>query len=144
MPEWHSEKKAIEHYVINNRANTNVISDRKGDSLSSSGDNEMILEILKSGWDVGYFPDLELKHIIPVGRTTRQYLSRLNCEIQESWTLFLLKHNLCPWKSIAPATLLPRKIKSWIAYQAWSNDINYIKWRGACGTFNGLSKFEKP
>lgn len=136
-------KCSITQYVNQISSGKNLISDRKGNSLSSSGDNEMVWEIFKSGWDIGYFPQLHLLHIIPAGRTTKQYLARLNFQIQESWALFLLKHGLCPWKNIPPFTLPFRKFKAWLSFKAWRNDVDYIKWRGSCGTFSALASFKK-
>lgn len=136
-------KSSICTYVSKIVAGKNLISDRKGNSLSSSGDNEMVWEIINSGWAIGYFPELQLQHIIPEVRTKKEYLAKLNFQIQESWVLFLLKHNICPWKTILPFSLPFRKLKSWIKFRAWKNEVNYIKWRGICGTFNGLANFKK-
>lgn len=116
-----------------------LILDRTGNTLSSGGDNDIVIEVLKAGWEVGYFPSLELKHLIPPSRTTFKYISKLTKESSKSWVVLLLSHHICPWKKIPRYTLPIRKIKAWFAYKAWSNKTNYIKWKGACGTFDGLA-----
>ncbi len=57
-----------------------VITDRTGNSLSSAGDNEINIQVLKQGFSVAYFPNLGLKHIIPASRLSKNYLARLNYE----------------------------------------------------------------
>lgn len=133
-------KAALTSYINNARIGNSAISDRTGNSLSSSGDNEIVIEILKSGWQVGYFPALKLQHIIPAKRMQADYLGRLLNDTNKSWQQLLHKHHINPWSSIATWSVLPRKIKSWFTYRAWKGPVNYIKWRGACGFFEGLAK----
>ncbi|WP_316797805.1 glycosyltransferase [Pedobacter frigidisoli] len=118
-----------EHYIL----------DRTGNSLSSGGDNDIVIEVLKAGWEVGYFPSLVLKHLIPASRTTLKYISKLTNESSKSWVILLLSHNICPWEKIHRYSVPIRKIRAWFAYKAWSNKTNYIKWKGACGIFDGLA-----
>jgi hypothetical protein len=35
-----------------------------------------------------------------------------------------------------------RKLKAYFTYKAWENEPNYIKWKGACGMFEGLAKLK--
>jgi glycosyltransferase involved in cell wall biosynthesis len=116
-----------------------VITDRTGNSLSSGGDNEININILQQGYSVAYFPDLFLQHIIPPSRLTAGYLSRLNYESSKSWVKLLLKYNICPWDKIPGRTVTLRKVKAWFTFKAWLSQINYIKWKGACGIFDGLA-----
>jgi glycosyltransferase involved in cell wall biosynthesis len=132
-------KVALSSYLKKIADGRSSLSDRKGKSLSSSGDNDIVLEILKSGWDVGYFPALKLQHIIPENRTTKEYLARINFDIQKSWVHFLLLHHLCPWNKISRGTLPLRKAKAWFTIKAWKSDQGYIDWKGICGRFEGLS-----
>ncbi|MDE3083964.1 MAG: glycosyltransferase family 2 protein, partial [Verrucomicrobiota bacterium] len=39
--------------------------DRRGSELVSSGDNDLVLTVMAAGWEVAYFPQLSLIHIIP-------------------------------------------------------------------------------
>lgn len=118
----------------------NQITDRSGGSLSSGGDNEINIQVLKQGYSVAYFPDLVLQHIIPPVRLTKNYLARLNYESSISWIRLLLKYGICPWPTIHPYTVPLRKIKAWIKYKPWSSNASYIKWKGACGTFEALAE----
>jgi glycosyltransferase involved in cell wall biosynthesis len=133
-------KTAIQSYLNRIQSSNSAISDRKGNDLSSSGDNDMVYEMFKSGWDVGYFPQLSLQHIIPKSRTTVEYLARLNFGIQKSWVQFLVFHRISPWKQISIQTVFLRKLKSYFTNKAWKSEANYIKWKGACGMFEGLTK----
>lgn len=133
-------KEALKKYISDIENQTESISDRKGDSLSSSGDNEIVMYVLKSGFEVGFFPELKLTHLIPANRLTKAYLARLNHGILKSWTLFLIKHNLCPWRTISAWTVPLRKLKSYFIHTAWRNEVNYIHWKGSCGMFEALAK----
>lgn len=133
-------RKALFVSYINEISKSGIqITDRSGNSLSSGGDNEINIQVLKQGFSVAYFPDLILQHIIPASRLTKDYLARLNYESSLSWIRLLLKHNICPWPIIKPNTVWLRKIKSWLKYKAWRSNANYIKWKGACGMYEALA-----
>jgi len=51
----------------------------------------------------------------------------------------LLKYSLSHYKKIPDYTVGPRKLKSWLTARAWASKINYIKWKGYCGIFDGLA-----
>ena len=132
-------REALKSYIEKITSGKSNISDRSGTSLSSGGDNDMVLEILKSGWQVGYFPQLELQHIIPAQRMEVAYLARLARDTNKSWVQLLQSHGINPWQKIPGWGVLPRKIKAWLTYKAWQNKPAYIKWQGACGLFEGLA-----
>jgi glycosyltransferase involved in cell wall biosynthesis len=119
---------------------TEALPDRQGASLSSSGDNDIILCAMRAGWEVAYFPSLQLTHLIPAGRTTRDYLGRLNRGIQQSWMRVLYRHEANPWPPLAPWTVPLRCFKAWLAHRAWTSDAAYVRWQGACGHFEGRSR----
>jgi glycosyltransferase involved in cell wall biosynthesis len=133
------QRKALTSYIEKITSGKSKISDRTGNSLSSGGDNDMVIGILKSGWQVGYFPELTLQHIIPAQRMLADYLARLLNSTNKSWVQLLQSHDINPWQPIAKSGALLRKAKAWFTYKAWKNKPNYIKWRGACGTFDGLA-----
>lgn len=133
-------KKALETYIEKAKKGNITIADRTGNALSSGGDNDIVIEILKSGWQVGYFPVLELKHIIPEQRMQVHYMARLLNNTNRSWVQLLEAHGINPWIKIPKWTVPFRKIKSWFTYRAWQNTSNYIKWHGACGMYDGLSQ----
>lgn len=132
-------REALISYIKKITFGNSNISDRTGNSLSSGGDNDMVIEILKSGWQVGYFPELTLQHIIPAQRMEADYLARLLNNTNKSWVQLLQNHGINPWQRITKTGALLRKAKAWFAYKAWKSKPDYIKWQGACGTFDGLA-----
>ena len=117
-----------------------AIPDRRGGALSSGGDNDIVLSIMEHGWEVGYFPELVLTHIIPSGRLDERYLARLNRGIQKSWMQVLTRHEANPWPAIPSWTVPIRKLKAWVTYRAWSSSAARIRWQGACGHFEGRAR----
>jgi glycosyltransferase involved in cell wall biosynthesis len=113
------------------------LSDRRGNELTSGGDNDIVLTIFCAGWDVAYFPELVLTHLIPAGRLDAAYLARLNRGIQKSWMQVLVRHGVSPWPPIAAWTMAPRQLKAWFTYRAWRGADAHIRWQGACGHFEG-------
>lgn len=131
---------ALNSYLTKIKNQPNIITDRTGTSLSSGGDNDMVLEILKSGWQVGYFPSLTLQHIIPQKRMEPNYLARLAFDTNRSWVKLLESHHINPWKKIAPWTLPMRIIKLWFTLRVGGNKVNYVKWKGCCGMLKALAE----
>lgn len=133
------QRQAVEPYV--NRILTNrigVVLDRTGKNLSSGGDNDIILTILNAGWAVGYFPQLQLSHLMPASRLTKEYLARVNRASSRSWIQVLDLHGIRVWQKIPRWTVLLRKIKAFFIYQPWKDSAAYVRWQGACGLFEGL------
>lgn len=114
-----------------------LLSDRRGGELTSGGDNDIVLCAMRAGWEVGYFPTLILTHLIPPERTTADYLARLNRAIQHSWMRVLSNHDANPFSSLGLANAGLRKAKAWFTFRAWAGQREYIRWRGACGHFEG-------
>jgi len=119
------------------KTGTSAITDRKGAELSSGGDNDIVLCALKAGWQVGYDPTLVLTHLIPASRLEPNYLERLNHGIQKSWMQVLSFHGINPWPPIPKWSVAPRKLKAWFTRKAWTSPAARIRWRGACGHFEG-------
>lgn len=113
------------------------LSDRRGASLSSSGDNDIVLCVVEAGWSAGYFPNLVLTHLIPAGRLEPDYLARLNRGIQESWMQVLALHQACPWPPLSPLGARLRQVRAWFTHRAWRSTAAHIRWQGACGHFAG-------
>jgi len=112
-------------------------SDRLGQDLSSAGDNDIVFCAMRAGWEVGYFPQLVLTHLIPEARLDARYLARLNRGIQKSWMQVLLLHDGCPWSPVSRLGAALRKFKAWFTYRAWTSPAARIRWQGACGHFDG-------
>ena len=113
---------------------------RTGKKLISGEDNDIVLTVLRKGWDVGYFPELYVTHLIPARRVKASYLAKLNQAMFRSWVYVLQTHDVNPWPPIPAWSVWPRKIKSYITQQAWKGKVNYIKWRGTCGMYEGLAE----
>ncbi len=113
------------------------LSDRRGGELTSAGDNDIVLTLLHHGWEVAYFPELVLTHLIPAGRLEAAYLGRLNRGIQKSWMQVLTKHAANPWPPLGRWSVPLRQLKAWFTYRAWSGPAARIRWQGACGHFAG-------
>lgn len=114
-----------------------ALPDRRGAELTSGGDNDIVLTLLGSGWDVAYVPALRLTHLIPAGRLAPAYLARLNRGIQKSWMQVLRRHRANPWPPVPAWTVPLRQAKAWATYRAWSSPAARIRWQGACGHFEG-------
>lgn len=133
-------KTAAEYYstcIFKDRAR--LVLDRTGTNLQSGGDCDINLTVLEGGWEIGYFPQLKLNHLMPANRLTKQYLSKINRASSRSWISVLDLHGIRVWQKIPYWTVLLRKIKAFFYYQAWKDSISYIRWQGACGTFEGLA-----
>ncbi len=115
------------------------LPDRRGADLSSGGDNDIVLSVLRGGGEVGYAPDLRLTHLIPAARLEAKYLARLKRGIARSWVQVLQRHDANPWPSIPPWTVPLRQLKAWFTYRAWAGPAEFIHWQGACGHFEGLA-----
>ncbi len=122
---------------------TASLTDRRGSALTSGGDNDISLTLMQNGWEVGYFPELALTHLIPAGRVDPDYLARLNRGIAQSWIHVLAKHDANPWPSIPGWTVSLRQLKAWFTYRAWSHPAAYVRWQGACGHFEGLASLDR-
>jgi glycosyltransferase involved in cell wall biosynthesis len=110
---------------------------RSGKDLTSGEDNNFIFSVAKAGFSVGYFPELVMTHLIPAQRLDQKYLARLNHGIAKSWVQVLASNGVCPWKPAAKWTVPLRKLRAYFRYQAWAGPAEYIRWRGACGHFEG-------
>lgn len=119
------------------KAAVSPLSDRRGSELSSGGDNDLVFAVLEAGWDVGYFPQLKLTHLIPAARLDAAYLARLNRGIQKSWMQVLARHDACPWPPLSPAGVALRKGKAWFAHHPWTSPAACVRYHGACGHFEG-------
>jgi glycosyltransferase involved in cell wall biosynthesis len=132
-----SAAKFYAHSLIDD--SRRLMLDRTGKKLQSGGDCDINLTLIEAGWGIGYFPQLQLTHLISTERLTREYLARVNYASSKSWVHVLELHNIRPWNKIARWSVIPRKIKAFFSLQAWKSSSNFIRWNGACGVFDGLS-----
>jgi GT2 family glycosyltransferase len=124
-------------------AGGNVTTGRRGKLLTSGEDNDIVLTALAAGWAVGYFPQLSLTHLIPAGRITREYLARLSHGIARSWVEVLDRHGIRPWSPVPAWSVQLRKMRAWFRFRAWRDAPSYVRWKGACGTFEGRALLER-
>lgn len=71
------KKSLLEEYVNNVRFGKYSMSDRKGKSLSSAGDAQMIYTIVKQGYSVGVSPAMKITHMISAKKLSLKYMVRL-------------------------------------------------------------------
>jgi glycosyltransferase involved in cell wall biosynthesis len=130
-------RAAWEAWIKARKESATVLSDRRGAELTSGGDNDIVFCAMHAGWEVGYFPQLALQHLIPGGRVEAAYLERLNRGIQKSWMQLLSAHNANPWPPITRLGATLRKAKAWWTYRGWERPAGRVRWQGACGHFDG-------
>lgn len=110
---------------------------RRGADLASGEDNDMILTLLEQGWSVAYLPGLRLEHLIPARRLSAGYLERYAQSSNRTWIQVLDVHGMRPWPAIAPWTTPLRKARAYLRNRAWASPVNRIRFRAACGQFEG-------
>lgn len=86
-------------------------SDRKGYSLSSAGDSQIIWSSLNLNYAVGHHPALKLNHLIPSKRANISYLKRLKYHLELSGTYAFIE--MYPEKKV----LTPRYTASVFLYE---------------------------
>lgn len=136
---WKGDGSAYAFASAKDSGVTRTITDRKGDSLASAGDNDLVFTILQDGWKVGYFPQLVVTHLIPAGRLTVDYLARANRGVQRSWVEVLRKHDACPWQLISRWSLPLRKFKAWVLQRPWRHASAKISLEGVIGRLEGMA-----
>lgn len=124
-------------------AGSSTLSDRRGAELTSGGDNDIVLTLLHHQWQVGYFPELALTHLIPASRLDPSYLARLNRGIQTSWVQVLARHEANPWAPVPGWTVPLRQLRAWILHRAWRDAASRIRWQGACGHYIGRASVSR-
>lgn len=113
---------------------------RSGKQLTSGEDNDIVLTLLEQGWGVGYFPQLQLHHLMGRDRLSKEYLARLNRASCRSWVTVLDLHNVCPWPPISLWSLPLRQFKAFCWHHPWTDPVAYIRWQGACGLLEGQAQ----
>ncbi len=137
-------KEAFLTYVNDVKSNPQRLSlGRKGNQLTSGEDNDIILTIVKNGYEIAYVPQLMVHHIIPEKRYTKDYLEKMAYESDLSWIKVLNMHGIHYWKAIPTWSAGLRKVKSWFVQTPWRSPLHAIRWKSACGKIDGLSKISK-
>lgn len=119
------------------------ISDRKGDKLSSAGDNDMCLCALEQGWQAGYFPSLKISHLIPPDRTTLAYQKRMAREAMRSFVVMLDLHGIRPWPRVPRWTVPLRVSRDWFRVRPWRDESSSLRWNMNRGRYEGCALLEE-
>jgi hypothetical protein len=101
-------RDVAEHYRLAVESGTLSATDRKGSSLASAGDNQIVWQAINMGAAAGLHPDLQLQHLIPGRRTTVQYLRRLyfGCAVSHLQALAQsFPDETAAWHGYAPSNL---------------------------------------
>ena len=130
-------REAAMEYVNDLKNRSRVVTDRKGKSLSSGGDNDICLTVLEHGWQVGYFPELELTHLIPKERMTVEYQCRMARDAMKSYIMMLDQHGIRLWPAMAGWTFPWRMIRCWFRSKPWKGPEQSIKLWGQVGIYRG-------
>ncbi len=94
---------------INNDALRRAL-DRRGNSLSSSGDMDLLWTLTKHGWGVGRFISLRLQHLIPARRLVESYLENM---VASQWCSNILLHYVHGEKCLEMRENWRRRISRW-------------------------------
>jgi hypothetical protein len=113
---------------------------RIGNELLSGEDNDIVLRVHRNGWRVGYFPQLQLAHLIPPERVRREYLGRLLHGVARSGVHWRSRHGMSTFTPAARWTLPIRKLRAYWRFRAWAGPAEYVRWRGACGQFDARAE----
>ncbi|TZF86202.1 glycosyltransferase (plasmid) [Pedobacter sp. BS3] len=134
-------KVAFLSYDKNVNSNKTRLSlGRKGAVLTSGEDNDIILTIIKEGFQIAYVPQLIIHHFIPAKRYSLSYLKKMAYESNRSWIKVLSIHDICPWRPIARWTYPFRIFKSYIKHKPWESEVNKIKFHSSKGILKGQSE----
>ena len=136
-------REAALEYVEDLKRRDTVVTDRKGKSLASGGDNDICLTALEHGWGVGYFPELELTHLIPKERMTLEYQSRMARDSMRSFIVMLNQHGIQPWAPIARWTVPLRVARAWWRDKPWKGVQAQLNFQNAAGQFLGRADIKK-
>jgi hypothetical protein len=112
---------------------------RIGTSLSSCEDTDMALCAVREGWETAYFPALRLTHLIPAGRLSVEYLSRLAYSSAKCYAELLAVHGVSTRPAISRGLVWLRKWRAYFRLRAWGDPARRIAWKSACGQFDGLT-----
>ncbi|MDQ0640907.1 glycosyltransferase involved in cell wall biosynthesis [Pedobacter sp. W3I1] len=113
---------------------------RKGKSLTSGEDNDIVLTTIKNGYEIGYFPDMVVTHLIPKNRFELQYLKRMAFESNRSWVKVLQIHQINPWRPISKIGLILRLIRLYLRTKPWIDEKYQLEWQSNFGKMKGLSE----
>lgn len=113
-----ARRNVLQQYVFAVEQGALRTTGRKGNSLSSAEDSQIVWESTKLGFAVGMIPELRCKHLITVDKANFTYLKRLHFGVGSSYVLALdqsFPQHLAKWGK--PPTMVQvyvHLIKFWI------------------------------
>lgn len=110
--------------------------DRAGGSLSSSGDIDIGLTVLRAGWEVGYSPRLSIEHIIPASRLEYGYFQRLVHGCMVSTQLLLRELGLDDSPAVPRWKAMAKKANAWRLCRAWRSKKARLHWINQCARWD--------
>jgi glycosyltransferase involved in cell wall biosynthesis len=110
---------------------------RKGTELTNADDLDIVIQLFRAGWEVGYFPKLVFTHLIPATRVTKEYLGRLEYGTAKSCIKLYSRHDLAKLAPVAQWTVSLRKWRAYFRHRAWAGSAEYVRWKRICGIFDG-------
>lgn len=129
--------ESARRYAAHCATSTNTLSDRKGKSLASAGDCELVMHAaFLVGAQVAYVPTLQLTHLMPSGRLKFSYLARLNFQSGISWGQFATRYGFQP--RISRTSLLLRIPRVFLRRHGWTRR-GFVASAAAAGEFIGRS-----
>lgn len=141
-------RQAIAPYVDAVRKDPSRLAlDRRGRSLSSGGDNDIVMTVLSNGWEVAYDPRLQLTHLIPEERVSLEYLERMAHDSFVTWIAVLDAHGIRPWPRISRWTVPLREARAFWRLRPWTSIRSRIRWASARGQFQAqaaLAPLRRP
>jgi glycosyltransferase involved in cell wall biosynthesis len=81
--------KVAQAYLSHVASGKMTASDRKGKSLSSGGDSQVVYAGILSGKAAGVAPSLQANHLIGEGKTNLEYMKRLNFGVSSCWSVHI-------------------------------------------------------
>jgi hypothetical protein len=76
-------------------------------------------------------------YLIPGRRLSVDYLARLLYESHKCWIQVLHRYGVTFWKPASPWSVPLRKLRAYLRFHAWKGPAEHIRWRIACGCFDG-------
>lgn len=122
-------------------------TDRKGNSLASSGDAQIVFTAIKAGYAAGVIPELKLVHHIPSFRTQPAYMKRLVYSIAKSYWLAWIEvfpemlNNLPPVRT-KTFPLLFKMIKYFLFNPGFLCQKNKILFSGEIGKIEAIASLK--
>jgi glycosyltransferase involved in cell wall biosynthesis len=117
---------------------------RKGESLASCEDNDIVITIMQQGYKSAYLPQLFIRHLIPSRRIEVGYLASLGYQAMRTWALLHHVHGLTHHPPpVLPWSVPARKAMEFLRQRAWRTWPNFIRWRQMCGQLEGRAEVHR-